>query len=73
MPTVEPKGNLADPILSKAAVAAWLGVSQSTIDRWTHAKSFPPKLRLGPTRVGWQRSDIENWLAQTRSQSLLTD
>lgn len=53
-----------DPILSKASVAALLGVSQSTIDRWTRAGMFPAKLRLGPARVGWRQTAVEAWIAQ---------
>jgi len=53
-----------DPVLSKAAVAALLGVSQSTIDRWSRDGLFPPKLRLGPARVGWRQTSVEAWLAQ---------
>ncbi|RYF03068.1 MAG: AlpA family phage regulatory protein [Deltaproteobacteria bacterium] len=51
-----------DPILSKAAVAHWLGVSASTVDRWTKAGDFPPSLRLGPARVGWPQSTVQTWL-----------
>ena len=57
-----------DQILSKTTVAAWLGVSQCTIDRWTREGRFPQKLQLGPARVGWQRSDIEAWLAQKKAK-----
>lgn len=52
-----------DQILSKTAVATWLGVSQSTIDRWSQAGRFPPKLRLGPARVGWSRNAVADWIA----------
>ena len=52
-----------DPILSKAAVANWLGVSASSVDRWTKAGTFPPRVRLGPARVGWATSTVQAWLA----------
>ncbi|RMB39166.1 AlpA family transcriptional regulator [Sphingomonas sp. PP-F2F-G114-C0414] len=51
-----------DRILPKAAVASWLGVSASTVDRWTKAGAFPPRLRLGPGRVGWSQSTVQAWL-----------
>lgn len=57
---------IPDRILTKAAVAAWLGVSQCTIDRWTREGRFPAKLQLGPARVGWERSEVESWLARKR-------
>jgi prophage regulatory protein len=53
----------ADLILSKRAVATWIGVDVSTIDRWAKAGLFPEKKRLGPSRVGWSRSAVEAWLA----------
>ncbi len=51
-----------DPILPKAAVATWLGVSSSTVDRWSKTGAFPPCLRLGPGRVGWPQSTVQAWL-----------
>ena len=53
-----------DPILSKQDVAAWLGVHITTIDRWSAAGEFVPKIRLGPARVGVRRSLVEQWLVQ---------
>jgi predicted DNA-binding transcriptional regulator AlpA len=51
-----------DPILPKAAVATWLGVSASTVDRWSKTGAFPPRLRLGPGRVGWSQSTVQAWI-----------
>ena len=51
-----------DPVLPKAAVATWLGVSPSTIDRWSKTGAFPPRLQLGPGRVGWSQSTVQAWL-----------
>lgn len=53
-----------DQVLSKAAVAALIGVSPSSIDRWCRSGGFPPKLRLGPGRVGWRKTAVEAWLAE---------
>ncbi|RYG88459.1 MAG: AlpA family phage regulatory protein [Alphaproteobacteria bacterium] len=51
-----------DPILSKREVSGWLGVDKSTVDRWTRDGLFPPKVQLGPSRVGWPRSAVQAWL-----------
>lgn len=51
-----------DPILSKREVTDWPGVDKSTVDRWTRDGTFPPKVQLGPRRVGWQRSAVQAWL-----------
>jgi prophage regulatory protein len=59
-----PENLSLDPVLSKAAVANLLGVSPSSIDRWSRAGAFPPKLQLGPARVGWRKTAVEAWLAE---------
>lgn len=56
-----------DPILSKREVSGWLGVDKSTIDRWARDGTFPPKVQLGPSRVGWQQSAVQAWLDDRRS------
>ena len=58
------RASAPDPVLSKAAVATWLGVSPSTVDRWAKAGLFPPRLRLGPGRVGWAQSTVQAWLSE---------
>jgi len=55
---------LYDPVLSPSAVAAWLGVHETTIHRWVRVGTFPPKVRLGPGRVGFARSKVEAWLTE---------
>jgi prophage regulatory protein len=57
-----PRTSFPDPVLSKAAVATWLGVSPSTVDRWAKAGTFPRRLQLGPSRVGWTQSTVQAWL-----------
>ena len=57
------RGVRLDRVISKQAVANWLGVPPSSIDRWCAAGTFPEKLRLGPGRVGWAQSAVEAWLA----------
>jgi len=51
-----------DTILSKAAVAARIGVSPSTIDRWLKAGAFVPRIRLGEVRVGFSERRVEEWI-----------
>lgn len=57
-----PAASILDPILSKREVSSWLGVDKSTVDRWARDGRFPPKVRLGPSRVGWQQSAVQAWL-----------
>ncbi len=53
-----------DRILSKRQVSDWLGVHESTIDRWCAAGSFVPKTKLGLSRKGWSRAAVKEWLAK---------
>lgn len=39
------------------------GVSEPTIRRWVKAGMFPKPIPLGPNRVGFLQSEIEQWLA----------
>lgn len=64
MSTIDTQLPAPDPVLSKAAVANLLGVSPSSIDRWTRAGTFPAKIKLGPARIGWRKAAVEAWLAE---------
>jgi prophage regulatory protein len=37
------------------------GASRTSIWRWCNAGLFPKPTQLGPQRVGWLRSEIEEW------------
>ena len=52
-------------ILSPRAVAAYLGVTVRTLDRWRAdpAVEFPPAIELSPHRIGWRREELDHWLA----------
>ena len=46
----------------------YLSISRSTLYDWTNPKSprfepsFPKKIKLGLSSVGWLEEDIKNWL-----------
>ena len=47
-------------------LAEELGVSRSTLWRWSHIEGFPRPSRLGPPGsrcVGYLKSDVEAWMA----------
>ena len=52
-------------ILRMPAVVAMTGISRSRIYVYMKRESdpFPRPLQLGPSSVGWRRSEIEAWLA----------
>lgn len=56
-------------LMSKQKVAATIGVSLSTIWRWTRSGHFPKSIRLGPNRVGWLETDISSWIEARRALS----
>ena len=48
-------GRLAD-------VKAVVGISRATIDRLEAAGDFPKRIRLGRAAVGWDLSEVLEWL-----------
>ena len=38
------------------------GVSRSSWHRWERAGLVPGRIQLGPRRVGWRLSEIQDWL-----------
>ena len=62
-PVIHPNG-LADPILSRKAVAQHLGVSIATLFRLCRDGRLPKPIRISTNRVGWKRSTIERFIAE---------
>lgn len=58
----------SDPlsIMSLPEVAQMLTVHVSTINRWSSAGRFAPKVQLGPGRIGFVRRDVIEWIALRR-------
>jgi predicted DNA-binding transcriptional regulator AlpA len=68
LPPRKPALELATPrapeLLSKKALAFFLGVSPWTVDRWRQVDpGFPAPLWMSDTSPRWWRSEIEQWLA----------
>jgi prophage regulatory protein len=55
-----------DQILSTRQVLQITGKHRVTIYRWIRAGIFPKKHDAHGHKVGWLRSEIENWLAHDR-------
>ena len=49
-------------ILTEAQVKERVLYSSSQLRRMEQAGKFPRRLKLGPNRVGWLSSEIENWI-----------
>lgn len=72
----EPKGipmSYNVTILTRAQVCERLTISEPTLRRYTDAGgNFPRRIQLGPRRVGYLASDIENYIANQRKAALAT-
>ena len=49
-------------ILSTREVVKITNLSRVSLWRYERRGLFPSRLRLGPNRVGWLQSEIEDWL-----------
>ena len=50
-------------ILRNAGVCRKLGISPTTLWRWSGNGGFPSSIQLGPNTVGWIESEIDAWIA----------
>jgi predicted DNA-binding transcriptional regulator AlpA len=55
-----------DRLLSRKELAAALGVSTRTVDRWIREQTGPPATLLPSGRRRWRWGDVEVWLRQRR-------
>jgi excisionase family DNA binding protein len=53
-------------LLSRKELAAALGVSTRTVDRWIRDGEGPPATLLPGGRRRWRWGDVEAWLRQRR-------
>jgi len=51
-------------MLSKVQVREMVLYSPAHIARLEAAGKFPKRVQLGPSRVGWIESEIEDWLKE---------
>lgn len=49
--------------LSEKQVRNIVGVSRVTLWRWQRDGLFPARRQLGPKRVAWLESELNEWLA----------
>lgn len=52
-----------DCLLRMHEVRRRTGLSVATVYRREAARTFPPKVRLGPKSVAWYQSDIDRFVA----------
>ena len=55
-------------LISKKAVAKILGVSSSTIYRWSINGTFPKPIVIGPNKTMWLKNEIEKFIESKASK-----
>ena len=51
-------------ILRVKDVLATLNIGRTSLWRWRRSGSFPAPIQLGARMIGWQRSEVEQWLGE---------
>ncbi|HUI68484.1 MAG TPA: AlpA family phage regulatory protein [Nitrospirota bacterium] len=51
-----------DYIMNKKAVVSTTGRSATSLWRDVQAGTFPAPRKIGPGRIGWLASEVQNWL-----------
>ena len=53
-------------LISKKELARILGVSSSTVSRWTR-ETFARTISLGPNSTKWVKEEIEQWIEEKKA------
>ena len=53
-------------VLKITQTCSLIGISRTTLWRWTKAGIFPAAIQLGPNRVGYFEADIDAWINSKR-------
>lgn len=61
-----------DRILRKNELCELLGVTTSTLYRWTRTEGLPKPIKLGANSIGWKLSEVRAWL-DSRQRGLTTE
>ena len=51
-------------VLTKKAVSGRVCYSGNHIDRMEADGRFPKRIKLGPNRVGWLETEVDDWIAE---------
>ena len=54
--------DMTSRIITRDQLKELVPYSASQIARLEQAGQFPRRLKLGPNRIGWLSSEIENWI-----------
>ncbi len=51
-------------LLTKKVVSDRVNYSGNHIDRMEADGRFPKRIKLGPNRVGWLETEVDDWIAE---------
>ena len=51
-------------VLTKKVVSGRVCYSENHIDRMEADGRFPKRIKLGPNRVGWLETEVDDWIAE---------
>lgn len=57
---------MTDRILSRDEMSSRISVSKMTLYRWVKQGVLPPPVQVGPRRVGWLESQVEEFIASRK-------
>jgi predicted DNA-binding transcriptional regulator AlpA len=60
-----------DDIMDRQALAAFLGVSDRTVDRWHLLRTGPPRIKVG-NKVLYRASAVLDWLRRNETGDLVS-
>ena len=55
-----------DRMLKVPQVLDRCSISRSTLYLWVSQGSFPPPVQLGPRRIAWRESEVQEWMESKR-------
>ena len=64
--------NINEQFLTEREVSKLSGLSRVTIWRMQREGEFPPRRQIGRRRVGWLKSEVEEWM-RTREPVVVSD
>lgn len=64
---------LGEPLLAPAALAAELGVTTKTLERWRMTGDGPPFLRISRKVIRYSKADVEAFLAHRIATSTASE
>ncbi|HAT23886.1 MAG TPA: hypothetical protein DCS81_05725 [Pantoea septica] len=53
---------MSKALLNAKQLVEYTGLCRMTIWRYENAGQFPSRIKIGPKRVAWRKSDVDAWI-----------